>query len=113
METKWRLVQDRGHSFTAEGYEGSQEQLPDGTWRDLYTVAASGKFDGCVDLRSYVNGYDVNHQCEGDSCPCCVQSIHICDLDDLIQQLQALKAFGQAYFKGKTGEVYWKAKEQA
>ena len=62
---------------------------PDGWW------SAVVKDDGCVDLRRYFNEPN-----DGD--PDMTDYIHICDLDDFIERLQALKTFAEIRF-----EVWW------
>jgi hypothetical protein len=58
---------------------------PDGWWE------ARVRRDGCFEL---YRGFNEPHSTDGENW----EQIHICDLDDLITRLQALKAMAQSHF---------------
>jgi hypothetical protein len=66
---------------------------PDGWWR------ARTDWQGCTHLYSYANVpyQDGQDEDEGDH-PQLVNYLHICDIDDLVARLHALKAAAQAHF---------------
>lgn len=113
----WRV---RPGSSTAylhlEGCDGSEVLEPDGSWRPLYSYHASVKFDGCVEYNEYANGYEWGHQCSGEDCECCLEVLHICDIDAMIARLQALKDAAREHFGGTdgsgSGEEAWSGSGQ-
>ena len=105
---KWKTIKEKTTEFWLElkGDDGSRniygkKETP------IYPYHAICKFDGCVDLRTYANGYSYDHECK-DGCQCCEDYIHICDLDQFIKDLQDLSKKAKEFYKGKTGEDYWK-----
>jgi hypothetical protein len=87
---KWRIIADKSSNVRLE------VQDPDG-WYD-----ASVKWDGCIDFRRYKNAPldDPDRSDELDDV------LHICELDDEIERLQALRAvavehFGQGWLVGE------------
>jgi hypothetical protein len=58
------------------------------------------KWDGCIDLRMGMNGYKPSEDTTGEN----HQYIHICDIDEMIAKLQALKEYGKKHFNNE----YWK-----
>jgi len=63
----WNIVEKQDHFLSAKD--------PDGWY------SASVKWDGCIDFTRYFN--EPNGEMK--------DSIHICDIDDMIARLQALK----------------------
>ena len=80
------------HWLEIEGSDGGHIAIQDGVKVKIpiMNYHAAVKFDGCVDLRQYSNGYGWNHECD-DNCKCCEDYIHICDIDDMIDTLQKIK----------------------
>jgi hypothetical protein len=81
----WRIVAERTHEawLTLRDPEG---------W-----FTAGVKFDGCISFTRYFNipeGSDDPRADEGDL----VDTLHICDLDEMIERLHAIKAFARAHF---------------
>lgn len=62
---------------------------PEGWW------SASVKWDGCVHLNRYAP-HPVDASRPGDE----PDYLHICDLDEVIERLQAIKALALKHFKG-------------
>jgi hypothetical protein len=58
------------------------------------------KWDGCVDYQMGSNGIKPSEDPSGEN----TTYIHICDIDEFIEKLQALKAFGKKHFDNE----YWK-----
>jgi hypothetical protein len=58
------------------------------------------KWDGCVDYRIGFNGVKASEDNTGENS----QYIHICDIDEMIEKLQALKEYGKKHFNNE----YWK-----
>jgi hypothetical protein len=61
------------------------------------TIRFNLKWDGCIDLWRSYNGYTVDDINEDKD------YIHICDIDEFIEQLQQIKEFGINHFKND----YW------
>jgi hypothetical protein len=66
-------------------------------FNDDETIEATLKWDGCVDYRKSWNGYKVDDAPEGET-----NYIHICDLNEFIEQLQELKRMALEHFKDKS-----------
>ena len=84
--TGW--VEDWENNFVDEGGYGLmflELKDPEGWW------AASVRYDGCINLNRYFNE-------PNDADPSNTDYIHICDLDDFIERLQALKLLAQVRF---------------
>ncbi len=89
--TFWKVIQERTHHHWLELHD------PEGWWE------ATVKWDGCVDLHKAGNvpfddahGHsysDMKYRDEE-----CDDYIHICDLDDAIARLQALREMALAHF---------------
>ena len=58
------------------------------------------KWDGCIDYRIGHNGVKPSEDPTGDD----TDYIHICDIDEMIKKLQALKEYGKKHFQNE----YWK-----
>lgn len=104
---KFRIISQntKDHWLELEGTSGGyaykgKERVP--IW-DIHVVC---KWDGCIDYRSYSNGYDWKHECSED-CPCCEDYIHICDIDAFADGLRKIKKIAIEFYKGKQGEEYW------
>ena len=69
--------------------EASNEYVLHLTSPDLFYYTARVKEDGCVDFHRYFNKDTASEGCD---------SIHLCDIDDEIARLQALKAEALKYF---------------
>lgn len=84
----WVVDQQRSHDHWLEVRE------PDGWY------AAVVKFDGCIDLRRYLNDPLAADRGQDDYQGADWQedSIHICDVDDMISRLQSLKAEALKHF---------------
>lgn len=52
------------------------------------------KWDGCIDYHMGCNGVKPSEDTKGEN----TQYIHICDIDEFIEKLQALKAYGIKHF---------------
>lgn len=80
-----------------EEYEGTKnvvlEDVKYGT--DEVTL----KWDGCIDYRMGLNGMKPSEDSTGEN----TYYIHICDIDELIEKLEALKKIGQEHFDNE----YW------
>jgi len=61
---------------------------PEGWW------SAIVKWDGCIDLRRYIN----RSLHEPDRKPDDVDDLHICELDELIRRLEALRERARQHF---------------
>lgn len=90
-----------------EGHEEGAGVINSGKLEPIWNIHVVCKWDGCVDYRSYSNGYGWDHECD-DDCQCCEDYIHICDMDDFIDQMKQIKMQAVGYFKGKNGEEYWR-----
>lgn len=102
----------QNHWLELEGWdEGCGVIEKNGSITPIYNVHVVCKWDGCVDYRSYSNGYGWDHKCDED-CEsgrgCCQDYIHICDLSDFIEELKEVRRQAKDFFKNKTGEEYWK-----
>ncbi len=81
--TRWNILQDQSSEYMIEVED------PDG-WR-----SATVKWDGCIHYYRYYNtpkGLDAANDEECDY-------IHLCDIDDEIARLQALKRLAYTYFE--------------
>lgn len=58
------------------------------------------KWDGCIDLRIGLNGFKPSEDKSGENS----QYIHICDIDEFIEKLKAIKECGKNHFNNE----YWK-----
>lgn len=59
---------------------------------------ASLRFDGCVHLNRYFNGFDPDSKTGPSSKDNDTDYMHICDLDELIELLQQLKSEALEHF---------------
>ncbi|MDD5362280.1 MAG: hypothetical protein PHN88_09120 [Ignavibacteria bacterium] len=111
---EWEIIKENSKDYWLElkGWDGG-EKYPFGELdkrTKIYSVHIACKWDGCIDYRTYSNGYSYDHECD-DDCPCCQDYIHICDIDEFIKDLQQLKKVAIQYYKGKSGEEYWKEEQ--
>ena len=81
---------------------GGDARSPEDVW---YSVVA--KWDGCVDFRRYYNDPNGSPNRKADDS----DYIHICDIDEMIADLQEIKRMAQEHFAGKSGEGYWPTDE--
>ncbi len=58
------------------------------------------KWDGCVDFRTGLNGLKPSEDKTGENS----QYIHICDIDEMIEKLNAIKKYGNKHFDNQ----YWR-----
>lgn len=65
--------------------------------------SAGVRWDGCVYFYRYFNA-PISDKTRDDEDP---NYLHICDIDDAIARLQALKQIAQQFFSGEQGEEYW------
>ena len=109
---KFRIISKntKDHWLEIEGWEeGCGILKKDGTLEPIMDTHIVCKWDGCTDYRTYANGYSWDHKCD-DNCQCCEYYIHICDIDDFIDELKKTKEIAVNFFKGKQGEEYWQSK---
>lgn len=57
------------------------------------------KWDGCIDYMMSFNGFKPSEDTTGEN----TQYLHICDIDEMIEKLQALKKYGKEHFNNE----YW------
>lgn len=106
----WTIIKDKTGDHCLEvKYDDGSTVFPSGDKKGIpiYPYSAVCKWDGCVHFYAYSNGYGADHECEED-CQCMEGYRHICDIDYEIKLLQDLKATAMEFFKGKTGEEYWR-----
>ena len=85
MTDLWKAHKEHGLDDRGEGRPSCVEFVsPDGWW------AADVRFDGCVNLVNMINTPLKEGQDYGDLADDNVQGMHICDLPDLMERLQAL-----------------------
>ncbi len=87
------------HWLEIEGTDGATV-LKDGKDIPIWNMRIVCKWDGCVLYHEYSNGYGWDHKCD-DDCQvrgCVEQSIHICDIDDMIDTLQKAKKMAIEFF---------------
>lgn len=108
----WEIIKSKSqdHWLEVKGDDGSRVYLKNEKSKPIYPYHAVCKFDGCVHFYAYSNGLGYGHKCtpNEDKCMCLEEYRHICDIDAEIEMLQELKKTAQQFFKGKTGEDYWK-----
>ena len=99
------------HWLELEGQDEGCGTCVDGKLIPIWNVHVICKWDGCTIYNDYSNGYGWDHkhdaECERGA-GCCEQSIHICDVDNFIEELKTIKQMGVEFFKDKGGEEYWK-----
>ncbi|RXZ77996.1 hypothetical protein EBB07_28465 [Paenibacillaceae bacterium] len=64
------------------------------------------RWDGCINLWSYYNGYspdDEDSKEKGENC----HYIHMCDIDDMINKLTELKKIAKENFSEKYYKEFW------
>lgn len=105
---KFRIIKENTQDYWLELEGTSGGFIIDGKKRmPIWDIHVVCKWDGCIDYYSYANGYDWGHKCEED-CQCCEDYIHICSIDDFIEKLTKIKQIAVKFYKGKSGEEYWK-----
>ncbi|WP_144536953.1 hypothetical protein [Bacillus thuringiensis] len=77
-------------------YEGGNIVLED---EEFGTDEVILKKDGCIDYSIGFNGVKPREDKTGED----TMSIHICDIDKMINKLQVLKEYGRKHFKNE----YW------
>ncbi|ALS22200.1 hypothetical protein [Paenibacillus naphthalenovorans] len=101
----WKVEQINREDWSGKNNAVSIK-LVDNEYRDSEAYI---KWDGCIDFRQYSNGYspDSEHSKEkADNC----DYIHICDIDKMIEKLQAIKKVAEEYFSKEDFEAYWNTK---
>jgi hypothetical protein len=83
-------------------YEGSRNIVVED--KVYGTDEVTLKWDGCIDYRIGSNGVKPSEDETGDN----TDYIHICDIDEFIVKLQALKELGIKHFNNE----YWKKKKK-
>lgn len=79
-------------------YEGSNNVvLEDEKYGNIQALL---KWDGCIDFRYGWNGIKPGEDKTGEN----TDYIHICDIDEMIANLQALKEFGKKHFDNEFWE---------
>lgn len=107
---KWDLIKERSKDYWAEfqgttggtSFAGPEDKVGTPIW-NYYAMC---KWDGCVELKSYSNAYSWNHECEK-NCPCSVQEIHVCNLEEYIFEIGVLLEEARHFFRDKPGAEYW------
>lgn len=107
MKTKWEIIKNKtqDHWLELKGDDGSRVWEQGQDWKKdgkpIYPYHAVAKWDGCVFFSDYANGYGYDHEhderCEVGN-GCCEQTIHICDIDDMIAMLQGIKDKAKEHF---------------
>jgi uridine kinase len=74
--------------------------------KDYRDESVSIKWDGCVHLHKYWNGYTVDDPHSEEKANNS-DYIHICDIDEMIEKLQELKEVAKVKFSKQNYEEYW------
>ena len=96
---KWEIIKEKteDHWLELKGSSGAQVQEQGKEWRTFWNMNAVCKWDGCIDLWRYSNGYEFDHECI-DGCQCLVEYSHICDVKDFINSLVELNNIAFNFF---------------
>ena len=92
----WEKISAKSHASWLELRDPCQE-----VGSTHYWWCADVRFDGCVTLFNAGNvpfGDAYGHASDQRDHPACDDSFHICDIDDLIARLQALKTAALEHF---------------
>lgn len=79
-------------------YEGTKNVVIEDEETGMHEVTL--KWDGCIDYFVGANGVKPSEDSKNEN----TDYIHICDIDDMIKKLQAIKEYGKKHFNN----VYWK-----
>src|SRR2546427_5769744 len=98
---KWEVIKDKSkeHWLELRGTDGSWGQKIGSKKKEtIWNYYAQVKWDGCIHLNIYSNGYSYDHECKED-CQCCKEYVHICDIGSFISTLLDLKEIATAYYQ--------------
>lgn len=97
---KWRILHDKSKFDTwleLEGTDGSAVSELGGPEREVWNRHVICKWDGCVEYRQCNNAIAWDHECS-DTCNCLEDWVHICSIDDFIEQLKAIKEQARTFY---------------
>jgi len=103
---KWEVIKEKSEKYKAEfrGSTGGRDYKGSPIW-DYHAYC---KWDGCIELTQYSNGYGYGHECLGvGACGCEQQDFHICSLAEFLFELGVLLEEARHYYRDKPGAEYW------